>query len=126
MHVVAVLALDDVVPFDLAAACEVFGRVRLPDGRPAYDVRVCSVSKEVDAGVFRMLPPWRLAALRSASTIIVPGANDIESSPPPEVVRALHRAAANGTRIASICTGAFTLAATGLLDGQRATTHWLA
>jgi len=58
MHAIAILALDGVVPFDLATPCEVFGRIRLPDGRPAYDVRVCSVNKEVDAGAFRMLPPW--------------------------------------------------------------------
>ena len=52
MHVVAVAAFDGVNPFDLAIPCEVFGRVRLADGRAPYRVRVCGVKKTVDAGAF--------------------------------------------------------------------------
>ncbi|MDQ7906279.1 helix-turn-helix domain-containing protein [Phytohabitans sp. ZYX-F-186] len=126
MHTVAVLALDKVVPFDLSTPIEVFTRTRLPDGRPAYRVRVCGAAAEVDAGAFTLRPPWGLDALASADTIILPGCTDPAAPIPGEVLDALRAAAADGTRIASICAGAFILAATGLLDGLRATTHWLA
>jgi transcriptional regulator GlxA family with amidase domain len=125
MHAVLVLALDDVVPFDLATPLEVFGRVRLPDGRPGYRVRVCAADSPVDAGLFRIDAPWPLRALAEADTIIVPG-RSVLTPVRPDVLDALRAAAAAGTRIASICTGTFTLAATGLLDGLRATTHWVA
>ncbi|WP_454195765.1 GlxA family transcriptional regulator [Nocardia sp. Marseille-Q1738] len=126
MHTVAVLALDQVIPFDLATPVEVFGRTRLPDGRAAYRVRVCANRSTVDAGVFTLRAPWGLEALLEADTIILPGCADPGLPVPDEVIDALRRAAAAGTRIASICSGAFILAATGLLDGHRATTHWLA
>ncbi|WP_406276235.1 helix-turn-helix domain-containing protein [Streptomyces sp. NBC_00191] len=125
MHTVAVLALDGVIAFDLSTPLEVFGRTRLPDGRTAYRVRVCSPSQEVDAGAFTLRAPWGLDALAEADTIILPGCADPAAPVPPEVLDALRAAAARGTRIASICVGAFVLAATGLLDGLRATTHWL-
>ncbi|WP_405603713.1 helix-turn-helix domain-containing protein [Streptomyces sp. NBC_01410] len=125
MHTVAVLALDGVIAFDLSTPLEVFGRTRLPDGRAAYRVRVCSPSPEVDAGAFTLRAPRGLDALAEADTIIVPGCADPAAPVPPEVLDALRAAAARGTRIASICVGAFVLAATGLLDGLRATTHWL-
>ncbi|MFF4104441.1 GlxA family transcriptional regulator [Streptomyces sp. NPDC001903] len=126
MHTVAVLALDGVIAFDLSTPIEVFGRTRLPDGRPAYRVRVCSAAGEVDAGAFTLKAPWPLQALAEADTIVLPGVADPDVPVPPEVLEALREAAGRGTRIASICTGAFVLAATGLLDGLRATTHWVA
>ncbi|WP_144123492.1 GlxA family transcriptional regulator [Catellatospora sichuanensis] len=125
MHIVAVLALDQVIPFDLATPIEVFSRTRLPDGRVPYRVRVCGATPTVDAGAFTLQPPWGLDALTTADTIVLPGSADLERVPE-EVLDALRAAAARGTRIASICSGAFILAATGLLDGQRATTHWIA
>jgi len=125
MHTVAILALDKVIPFDLSTPIEVFDRTRLPDGRPAYRVRVCGMTPTVDAGVFTLQPPWGLDALAEADTIILPGCAEL-GPVPEEALDALRRAAANGTRIASICSGAFILAATGLLDGLRATTHWVA
>jgi transcriptional regulator GlxA family with amidase domain len=70
--------------------------------------------------------PWRLSSLAQADTVIVPGINDLTRSVPDSVLRGIRRAAERGARVASICTGAFVLAATGLLDGLRATTHWLA
>lgn len=126
MHTVAVLALDKVVPFDLSTPLEVFTRTRLPDGRRAYRVRICGATPTVDAGAFTLQPPHGLDGLRGADTVIVPGCADATATVPDDVLAALRRAAADGTRIASICAGAFILAATGLLDGLRATTHWLA
>ncbi|MFD9791105.1 GlxA family transcriptional regulator [Streptomyces sp. NPDC059070] len=126
MHTVAVLALDGVIPFDLSTPVEVFGRARLPDGRPAYRVRVCGPGDEIDAGAFTLRPPWPLSALADADTIVLPGTADPAAPVPPPVLDALREAAARGTRIMSVCVGAFVLAATGLLDGRRATTHWLA
>ncbi|WP_031049157.1 GlxA family transcriptional regulator [Streptomyces sp. NRRL F-5650] len=126
MHTVAVLALDQVIPFDLSTPIEVFSRTRLPDGRPGYQVRVCAEHDEVDTGAFTLRAPWGLEGLQDADTIIVPGVTDPTVPPSTAVGDALRSAAADGTRIASICVGAFPLAATGLLDGLRVTTHWRA
>ncbi|MDR7273691.1 GlxA family transcriptional regulator [Catenuloplanes atrovinosus] len=126
MHTVAVLALDGVVPFDLATPLEVFGRTRLPDGRTPYRVLVCAVGGEVETGAFTLRAPHGPAELAAADTIIVPGVADVDAPVPEEALAALRAAAARGTRIASICSGALVLARTGLLDGLRATTHWLA
>ncbi|MEV5515693.1 helix-turn-helix domain-containing protein [Streptomyces flaveolus] len=126
MHTVAVLALDQVIPFDLSTPIEVFSRTRLPDGRPGYQVRVCAERDEVDAGAFALRAPWGLEGLRDADTIIVPGVTDPTVPLSTAVRDALRSAATDGTRIASICVGTFPLAATGLLDGLRVTTHWRA
>ncbi|MDT0158777.1 helix-turn-helix domain-containing protein [Microbacterium sp. ARD32] len=126
MHTVAALALPDVIAFDLATAVEVFGRASLPDGRPAYRVIVAGTSPTVDAGPLQITTHAGLDALTQADTIIVPGRNDAAAPLPDGLADALRAAAEDGTRIASICVGAFTLASAGLLDGMRATTHWLA
>ncbi|MET8810958.1 helix-turn-helix domain-containing protein [Streptomyces sp. NPDC004549] len=126
MHTVAVLALDQVIPFDLSTPVEVFSRTRLPDGRPGYQVRVCAEREEIDAGAFALRAPWGLEGLQGADTIIVPGVGEPTAPLSPAVRDALRSAATDGTRIASICVGTFPLAATGLLDGLRVTTHWRA
>lgn len=126
MHTVAVLALDQVIPFDLSAPIDTFNWARLPDGRTPYRTRVCSPYPEVNAGHFKIRTAHGLDALAEADTIILPGTVDPTIPLPPGVAKAVCEAAANGTRIASICVGAFLFAATGLLDGQRATTHWIA
>ncbi|MFJ4033167.1 GlxA family transcriptional regulator [Streptomyces griseoluteus] len=124
MHTVAVLALNQVIPFDLSTPIEVFSRTRLPDGRPGYQVRVCAEREEIDAGAFAVRAPWGLEGLAGADTVVVPGVAEPTAPLSPAVRDALRAAAAAGTRIASICVGTFPLAATGLLDGLRVTTHW--
>jgi transcriptional regulator GlxA family with amidase domain len=126
MHTIAVLALDGVLVFDLSTPIEVFGRTRLPGGQAAYRVRICAPTYEIDAGTLTLHIPWRLDMLAEADTIILPGLADPTAPIPSDVLVALRNAAARGARIASICVGAFILAATGLLDGLRATTHWAA
>jgi len=126
VHEVAVLARNGVVPFDLAVPVEVFGRTRLVDGSAPYRVRVCAPTPHVDAGPFAVRVQFGLEALAEADTVVLPGVADPFGPVPEPVVAALQAAHARGARLASTCVGAFTLAATGLLDGLTATTHWLA
>ena len=125
MHTVAILVLDDVVPFDLAAPFQLFSWARLPDGHRPYRVRLCAERPEVRTEGFGLRIDRGLDGLADADTVVVPGCD--HSGPPSDaVVAALREAARAGTRIASVCTGAFVLAEAGLLDGLRATTHWMA
>jgi transcriptional regulator GlxA family with amidase domain len=126
MHTVTILALPDTIAFDLSTPIEAFGRVRLPTGASGYRIVVCGSQPEVSAGPFRIATDHGLEALADADTIVVPGLNDVSVDAAEEVLAALRAAHARGARIASICSGAFTLAAAGLLDGKRATTHWIA
>jgi transcriptional regulator GlxA family with amidase domain len=126
MHKIVVLALHGIVPFDLATPCEVFGRARVPGMRDAYEVRVCGEAKDVKAGAFDIRLRWGLGDISDADTLIVPGVSNFMMPIADKVLDAIRCAATRGTRVASICTGAFVLAETGLLDGLRATTHWLA
>lgn len=123
---VAVLAYDGLCTFEFGVAVEIFG---LP--RPEFDFpwyRHCTVA--VDEGPMRALGGLRvvadagLEALAEARTIIVPGWRDREQLPPAALLQALRAAHGRGARLLSICSGVFVLAATGLLDDKRATTHW--
>lgn len=124
VQTVAVLALHGVVPFDLGIACDIFSRVRTVDGDVAYRVLVCGESSRVRAGHFDIHAPWRLEPMMDADILIVPGVEDINLVVSSAVKKALRLASDRGALVASICTGAFVLASTGLLDGKRATTHW--
>lgn len=119
-HRVAVLALDGVTPLDLAIPAQIFSaRNETP-----YEMTVCGLGSPVatTAG-FGLAPEGGLRQVRAADTVIVPGFEPIVR-PPEKVLDELARARARGRRVVSICTGAFALAAAGLLDGLHATTHW--
>ena len=120
-HRVAALVVNEVVAFDLAIPAQVFGREQ-----DLYDWAVCAPEPgpvPTETG-FDVLVPHGLETLAQADTIIVPGIGDRAWPLPPEPLDALRRRRPRGARIASICTGAFVLAAAGILDGRRAATHW--
>src|SRR4051794_15490096 len=126
---VAVLALDDTAAFDLGVPGQVFGAARHPDGTRLYEVRTCSADGGPvrTSGGFRALPDHGPEILAEADTVVIPGIHGDWRLGTADL--APHEAAAlatvrPGTRMVSICTGAFALASTGRLDGRPATTHW--
>ncbi|OLF08889.1 GlxA family transcriptional regulator [Actinophytocola xanthii] len=129
MHEVAVLALDPVIGYDLAIPPQILGEASDENGDPLYRVRVCGLNTSpvrVRAG-YTLVPDHGVEILAEADTVIVPGTQvkgpRSTGELPAEIASAL-AGLRPGTRVMSICTGAFVLAAAGLLDGRPATTHW--
>jgi AraC family transcriptional regulator, transcriptional activator FtrA len=122
---VAVVIDDGFSTFEFAIPCEVFGIDRSPQGMPKFDFYVCSPRPDpirAEQG-FRILVDHRLEPLEDADLIVMaPMGGDYD--PPAELVGALRRAVDRGATVISLCTGAFTLAKAGLLEGRQATTHW--
>ncbi|UUU44011.1 helix-turn-helix domain-containing protein [Streptomyces sp. NBC_00162] len=123
MRTVALAVTDGMLHFELSMAIEVFGSDLTHIVDPWYHFSLCG-SSAVQVDRFRLEPDHGLDHLAHADTVIVPGWADTDVDPPAELVDAVRAAHAAGARVASLCTGAFVLAAAGLLDGKRATTHW--
>lgn len=123
----ALVAYDGLRSFEYAIAADVFALPRPYLGDGWYRPFVVSPDRGRLRGVggLEVRPDRPFSAIEQAHTIVVPGWRDVDEAPPARLLDALCRAHARGARLLSLCTGAFALAATGLLDGRRATTHWM-
>ena len=132
MHSVAILAYDGMSGFESGLAAEIFGITEfsemfsagVPD--PWYSVKMCTEEPEVRMlGGATVRSPYDLSDLAAADTIIIPSVRDVTAPTSPALVEAIKAAHQRKSRLVSICSGAFALAAAGVLDGRSATTHWI-
>ncbi len=122
---VAALAYDGLCTFEFGIVVELFGLPRR-EMKDWYDFRVCGLERGPlrATGGLIVTPREGMAGLERADTIVIPGWRDRNEIPPRRLIDALKRAHRRGARLVSICSGVFVIAATGLLNGKRATTHW--
>jgi len=125
-HLVVALAYDRLCTFEFGCTVELFALERPELGVDWYDFAVCAVEQGPirAAGGITVQAPYAPELLALADTIIIPGWRDADELPPPQLLDWIRAAHARGARLCSICSGVFVLAAAGVLDGQRATTHW--
>jgi AraC family transcriptional activator FtrA len=125
-HLVVALAYDRLCTFEFGCTVELFALERPELDVDWYEFAVCAVEQGPirAVGGITVQAPYAPELLALADTIIIPGWRDADELPPPQLLDWLRAAHARGARLCSICSGVFVLAAAGLLDGQRATTHW--
>jgi AraC family transcriptional regulator, transcriptional activator FtrA len=127
-HLVAAVVGRHVAAFELGVAHEVFGLNRSEYSDPWYEFRVVAAFGNpvpVSGGDWSINTPWTLDDMAEADTVIVPTWPELDTPAPSAVLDTLRATHARGGRLVSVCSGAFLLAQTGLLDGRRATTHWM-
>lgn len=125
-HKVVALAYDQLCTFEFGCTVELFALPRPELPVEWYEFAVCAAERGPlrAAGGVKLVVPHGLKRLEEADTIVIPGWRALDEAPAPLLIRRLRAAYARGARLCSICSGVFLLAAAGLLEGRRATTHW--
>lgn len=125
-HLVVALAYDQLCTFEFGCTVELFALDRPELAVNWYEFAVCAAEPGVirAAGGITVVAPFSLALLEQADTVVIPGWRDADEQPPAALLTQIRAAYLRGARLCSICSGVFVLAAAGVLDGKRVTTHW--